>query len=57
VLFLSPVPPVRAAVVMFPGGDGRIGILPNGTISRDGNFLIRTRAPWRIKAALTASPT
>jgi predicted alpha/beta-hydrolase family hydrolase len=46
VLFLAPPSPPVAAVVMFPGGDGRIGIYPNGGISHDGNFLIRTRGKW-----------
>jgi hypothetical protein len=52
VLFLAPPTPPRAAVVMFPGGDGRIGLFPNGTISRDGNFLIRTRALWLARRFL-----
>src|SRR5580658_10855462 len=52
VLFLAPSTPPRAAVVMFPGNDGRIGIFPNGTISRDGNFLIRTRAAWLARLLL-----
>jgi hypothetical protein len=46
VLFLAPPRPPLAAVGMFPGGTGSIGVFPNGTISPDGNFLIRTRAAW-----------
>jgi pimeloyl-ACP methyl ester carboxylesterase len=52
VLFIAPPRPPLAAVVMFPGGDGRIGVFSNGTISRDGNFLIRTRALWLARGFL-----
>ena len=46
VLFMAPPTPPVAVVVMFPGGDGLIGVSDTGTIGRDGNFLIRTRAKW-----------
>jgi hypothetical protein len=46
VLFVMPQGHPRAAVVMFPGGDGRIGISESGVITRPGNFLIRTRDLW-----------
>lgn len=46
VLFIPPAGPPVAAVVMLPGGDGRIGVQPNGTFQRGGNFLIRTRDLW-----------
>ncbi len=60
VLILMPSGPPKAAVVMFPGGDGMIGIAPNGAIARDGNFLIRTRDRWLahgfLFAAVDAAP-
>jgi alpha-beta hydrolase superfamily lysophospholipase len=46
ILFVAPASKPIAAVVMFPGGDGRIGIGANGSIARPGNFLIRTRDAW-----------
>jgi pimeloyl-ACP methyl ester carboxylesterase len=46
VLFLAPATQPIAAVVMFPGGDGQIGIGASGSIDRKGNFLIRTRERW-----------
>jgi alpha-beta hydrolase superfamily lysophospholipase len=46
VLFVAPPSPPVAAVVMFPGGDGRIGISATGSIARPANFLIRTEANW-----------
>ena len=41
-LVLTP-PAAKAAVVMFAGGNGAVQIFPNGSIKRDGNFLVRTR--------------
>ena len=52
VLFLAPPSTPRAAVVMFPGSDGRIGIGANGSIAREGNFLIRTRSRWLARDLL-----
>ena len=52
VLILSPATKPIAAVVMFPGGDGQIGIGANGSIARPGNFLIRTRAQWLARGFL-----
>jgi predicted alpha/beta-hydrolase family hydrolase len=52
VLFLAPATPPIAVAVMFPGGDGRIGIYPGGAIMRDGNFLTRTRAKWLARGFL-----
>jgi hypothetical protein len=43
VLFVAPATKPVAAVVMFPGGDGIIGISLSGSIARTANFLIRTR--------------
>ena len=60
VLILAPHGPPKAVAVMFPGGDGRIGIGADGSIARPGNFLIRTRAQWVARdlmfAAVDAAP-
>jgi alpha-beta hydrolase superfamily lysophospholipase len=52
VLFLTPATKPLAAVVMFPGGDGQIGVGANGSIARAGNFLIRTRDKWLARGFL-----
>src|SRR6478609_6723499 len=52
VLLVVPASKPLAVVVMFPGGDGRIGIAGNGSIARRGNFLIRTRDPWLARGFL-----
>jgi alpha-beta hydrolase superfamily lysophospholipase len=52
VLFVAPATKPIAAVVMFPGGDGQIGVGANGTIARRGNFLIRTRDKWLARGFL-----
>jgi pimeloyl-ACP methyl ester carboxylesterase len=52
VLFLTPATKPIAAVVMFPGGDGQIGVAANGSIARAGNFLIRTRDKWLARGFL-----
>lgn len=49
VLIETPSGSPRAVVVMFPGGDGVIGIGADGHIAHPGNFLIRTRAAWLAK--------
>jgi pimeloyl-ACP methyl ester carboxylesterase len=45
-LLLMPAQPAKAAVVLFPGGDGVIGLGEDGTISANGNFLVRSRKHW-----------
>jgi hypothetical protein len=52
VLFVSPASPPLAAVVMFSGGDGKIGVLPTGAVLRQGNFLLRTRDVWLARGFL-----
>jgi alpha-beta hydrolase superfamily lysophospholipase len=52
VLFATPPSPPVAAVVMFPGGDGWIGVSANGSIARPANFLIRTQAKWLARGFL-----
>jgi pimeloyl-ACP methyl ester carboxylesterase len=52
VLFVAPATKPIAAVVMFPGGDGQIGISSTGSIAHPGNFLIRTRDMWLARGFL-----
>jgi pimeloyl-ACP methyl ester carboxylesterase len=52
VLLVAPATKPVAAVVMFPGGDGVIGVNPSGSIARPGNFLIRTRDKWLARGFL-----
>ncbi len=44
-LYQSPRHP-RATLVMLPGGSGRIGIRPDGSVAHGDNFLVRTRLSW-----------
>lgn len=52
ILVLQPPQP-RAAVVLFAGGDGGIGIQPDGSITRSGNFLVRSRERFAAAGLLT----
>ena len=52
ILSEAPSGPPVAAVMMFPGGDGVIGIAPDGHIATPGNFLTRTRADWLAQGFL-----
>jgi pimeloyl-ACP methyl ester carboxylesterase len=52
VMFQAPSTTPAAVVMMFPGGDGWIGIGPGGAISKQGNFLIRTRAQWLARGLM-----
>ncbi len=40
-LVITPQQP-KAAVILFAGGDGAIGIAPDGWLARGGNFLVRS---------------
>lgn len=53
ILVLQPEKPV-AAVVLFAGGNGGIGIGPDGRIERGGNFLVRSRGLFAGHGLLTA---
>lgn len=44
-LRLGPARP-RATLVMLPGGDGEVGIGPDGTVARADNVVIRTAPLW-----------
>lgn len=43
----------QAAVVLFAGGNGNIGIRPDGRMSRSGNFLVRSRELFAGNQLLT----
>lgn len=53
-LFLTPRNP-RAAVILFAGGHGGLGILPNGDLSwGSGNFLVRSREKFAENGLMVA---
>jgi pimeloyl-ACP methyl ester carboxylesterase len=52
-LLLHPQEQPVAAVILFTGGDGIVGISPSG-IKRGGNFLVRTRFQWAQQGLLVA---
>jgi len=45
VLYDAPLHP-RATLVMLPGGTGDVGVLSDGDLRHDDNFVVRTRAAW-----------
>lgn len=55
VLFLLPNRPT-GAVLLFPGGNGVVGIGVAGFITHDDNFLVRTRDLWRSENLAVALP-
>jgi hypothetical protein len=55
VLYLAPARPA-AVLVMFTGGDGVVGLQPDGRIGRPGNFLVRTRQQWLDQGFAVAIP-
>jgi hypothetical protein len=55
VLFLLPNRPT-AAVLLFPGGNGVVGLGVAGFITYDDNFLVRTRDLWRSENLAVALP-
>ena len=55
VIFLLPPEPT-AAVLLFPGGDGVVGIGTTGFVRYEDNFLVRTRALWRSENLAVALP-
>lgn len=52
ILVIKPDKP-KTAVVLFAGGDGAIGIQPDGSIARGGNFLVRSRKLFVSRDLLT----
>ena len=55
VLFLLPNRP-SGAVLLFPGGNGVVGIGVAGFITHDDNFLVRSRDLWRSENLAVALP-
>ena len=55
VWYRQPEQPV-AALVLLTGGDGVLSIASDGTIRRDGNFLVRTRNEWIAHGFAVAIP-
>ena len=43
-LVLQPEKPATAVLLLFTGGPGHVGIFDNGSLQRDGNFLVRSRS-------------
>jgi pimeloyl-ACP methyl ester carboxylesterase len=53
-IVLAPPEP-KATVILFSGGDGGLGIFPNGSLNRGkGNFLVRTRQMFADQGFLVA---
>ncbi len=52
---LKPANP-KGAIVLLAGGDGSIGVGPNGTIAREGNQLVRTRAAYAARGFAVLVP-
>jgi hypothetical protein len=53
-LILEPDGPPVAAVVLYSGGGGNVGIRKDGTIRNGGNFLVRSRALFAKQGFLVA---
>jgi pimeloyl-ACP methyl ester carboxylesterase len=52
-LVIEPAISPKAAVVLFAGGNGRLGLFPNGTMARgDSNFLVRSRRLFESQGLL-----
>jgi len=54
ILLLRPDGPPAATVVLYPGGSGAIGIEADGSLKRDTNFLVRSRALFADQGFLVA---
>jgi hypothetical protein len=52
---LKPAKP-RGAIILLAGGDGRIGVGPDGAIARQGNQLVRTRAAYAAQGFAVLVP-
>jgi pimeloyl-ACP methyl ester carboxylesterase len=58
-ILLYPAPAAEATVILFPGGDGVVGIRDNGTADRPGHTFTRSMNLWenqRINAVLFDTP-
>ena len=54
VLFIKPDGSPKASVVLFAGGNGKIGVRKDGTIKNAGNFLVSTREMFASHGLLVA---
>jgi hypothetical protein len=52
---LKPAHP-RGGIILLAGGGGNIGVGPNGTIAREGNQLVRTRAAYAARGFAVLVP-
>lgn len=46
----------KGTIVMFPGGEGNVGLEPDGDIRHDHNFVVRTRALWTSRGYSVVIP-
>lgn len=46
----------RGTIVMFPGGDGDVGLRSDGDIRHDANFVVRTRGLWNARGYTVVIP-
>jgi pimeloyl-ACP methyl ester carboxylesterase len=53
-LLLRPAGAPAASVILFAGGDGDLGLTPEGLHQLQGNFLVRTRVRWAREGFLVA---
>jgi hypothetical protein len=44
-LYIAPAHP-NATLIMFPGGTGKLGLRPDGSLRHGHNFVVRTRGNW-----------
>lgn len=52
---LKPAQP-RGGIILLAGGNGSIGVGPNGAIAREGNQLVRTRAAYAARGFAVLVP-
>ena len=52
---LKPAHP-RGGIILLAGGSGSIGVGPNGSIAREGNQLVRTRAAYAARGFAVLVP-
>ena len=52
---LKPAHP-KGGIILLAGGAGNIGVGPNGTIAREGNQLVRTRAAYAARGFAVLVP-
>jgi hypothetical protein len=55
ILYVAPPSP-RATIVMLPGGTGNLGLMLDGNMRHDENFVVRTRGMWAAKGYAVVIP-